>query len=68
MPEFPASCTIQVDMQVGRYQEFEEDGMVQVWGHVGDYEVSVWLPITDERLRLLRPASPASPRRRRASR
>jgi hypothetical protein len=36
--------------------------MVQIWGHVGDYEVSVWLPIDDERVQRLKPT-----RRRRES-
>ena len=29
--------TMQVVMQITRYQEFAEDGMVQIWGYVGDY-------------------------------
>ena len=45
--------TIQVDMHVSRYQEFPEDGMVQIWGHVGDYEASIWLPLTDQRVQSL---------------
>jgi hypothetical protein len=68
MPAIPASCTIQVDLEVSRYQEFPEDGMVQIWGHVGDYEVSVWLPVGDERVHLLQSGRPASPGRRRTSR
>jgi hypothetical protein len=68
MTAVPVSCTIQVDLQVSRYQEFPEDGMVQVWGHAGDYEVSVWLPIDDERVRLIRSRSPVRPSRKRADR
>jgi len=49
------SKTIRVDLQVTRYQEFPEDGAVQIWGYVGDYEASLWLPINDQRVqRLLR--------------
>jgi hypothetical protein len=47
-------ATIQVDLEVSRFQEFPEDRMVQIWGHVGDYEVSVWLPLDDDRVRLSR--------------
>jgi hypothetical protein len=54
MPAVPVDSTIQVDLEVSRYQEFKEDAIVQIWGHVGDYEVSVWLPIDDERVRSLR--------------
>ena len=45
------SGTIAVDMNVTRYQVFPDDGIVQIWGYVGDYEVSVWLPITDVRVK-----------------
>jgi hypothetical protein len=51
-----------VDLSVTRWQEFPEDGMVQVWGWVGDYEVSVWLPRHDPRLRPILP-----PKRTRAA-
>jgi hypothetical protein len=52
----PVSATIQVDMDVESYEVFREDGMVQLWGRVGDYEVSLWLPLDDARVkRLLRP-------------
>jgi hypothetical protein len=36
-------------MQVNRYHEFPEDGLVEVWGHVGDYEVCVHLPLEEAR-------------------
>ncbi len=49
--------TIRVDLEVSRYEEYPEDGMVQVWGYVGDYEVCVWLPADGEQARLLRRAS-----------
>lgn len=40
---------IQVDLEVTSCRQLK-DGMVQVWGHVGDYEVCVYLPKTDPRL------------------
>jgi hypothetical protein len=52
--EGSAVPTIQIELEVNRFEEFPEDGMVQIWGYVGDYEVSVWLPLDDERVRLLR--------------
>lgn len=68
MPAIPVSCAIQVDLEASRFQEFPEEGMVQVWGHVGDYEVSVWLPIQDERVHLLRSAGSPVRTRKRAGR
>jgi hypothetical protein len=47
------SATIPVDLEVSRYRTFPEDGMVELWGHVGDYEVCVHLPLTDDRVRAL---------------
>ncbi len=44
-----SSAVIQVDMSVTRYRSFPEDGMVEVWGHVGDYEVCVHLPLEEAR-------------------
>lgn len=41
---------IRVDMAVSRCRAFKEDGMAEVWGHVGDYEVCVWLPLDDPRV------------------
>jgi hypothetical protein len=68
MTAVPVSYTIQVDLQVSSYQEFSEDGIVQVWGHTGDYEVSVWLPIDDQRVGALRAKGAARPSRKRAGR
>jgi hypothetical protein len=48
-------AVIQVDMSVERYQEFHGDGLVEVWGWVGDYEVCVWLPMNDPRLQSILP-------------
>jgi hypothetical protein len=41
---------ILIEMDVTRYQDFPEDGFVQVWGYVGDYEVGVCLPHKDWRV------------------
>jgi hypothetical protein len=47
------SATIKVDLELSRYRTFPEDGMVELWGHVGDYEICVHLPLTDDRVRTL---------------
>jgi hypothetical protein len=44
-----SSAVIQVEMSVSRYRPFPKDGMVEVWGHVGDYEVCVHLPLEEAR-------------------
>ena len=44
---------IKVDMAVSRCQTIGTEPLAQVWGHVGDYEVSIWLPIEDVRVRRL---------------
>ncbi len=49
-PTRQASGVMSVEMEVTRYQEYTVDGMVQVWGYVGDYEVSICLEATDPRL------------------
>ena len=41
---------ILVEPEVTRFQEHPEDSLVQVWGYVGDYEISVWLSRDDPRL------------------
>ena len=46
--------TIHVDMEVSRYREFRGENLVEVWGHVGDYEVCGFLPKGDERVRKLK--------------
>jgi hypothetical protein len=60
-----SSAVIQVDLSVTRYRTYPEDGMVEVWGYVGDYEVCVHLPINDARVRGLRPKAPRGPAGRR---
>lgn len=47
------NATIPVDLVVTRFRTFPEDGMVELWGEVGDYEVCVHLPLDDVRLRPL---------------
>jgi hypothetical protein len=49
MASVQSVTSIPVDLTVSRYEEYP-DNMVQVWGHVGDYEVSIWLPANDPRL------------------
>lgn len=41
---------IQVDLSVSRCDPFPQDGIAQVWGFVGDYEVAIWLPLDDQRV------------------
>ncbi len=44
LPSHPREIMdIQVTLEVSRWHSFA-DGSLQVWGHVGDYEVCVWLP------------------------
>lgn len=38
-------AVIQVPMQLDRYEAYEESGMLALWGHVGDYEVCVHMPL-----------------------
>jgi hypothetical protein len=57
-------AVIPVDLSVTRYRTFREDGMVEVWGYVGDYEVCVHLPLEEAQARgLLQPeVSPPAPK------
>ncbi len=45
---------ISVEMEVSRYREFRGEDLVEVWGHVGDYEVCIFLSKADERVRRLK--------------
>jgi hypothetical protein len=63
VPFVSSSATIQVEMEVGRYREFRDDGMVEVWGWVGDYEVAVCFPVDDPRMRSLKSKSRRTPRK-----
>jgi hypothetical protein len=62
MNESAASGVVPVDLEVSRYRVYREDRLVQVWGWVGDYEVSVWLPDTDPRLARIVPPLGRKPR------
>jgi hypothetical protein len=42
-----SSAVIKVDLQVTRHRLHWEDGLVEVWGYVGDYEVCVFLPTAE---------------------
>lgn len=61
MPFRQADATVLIDLDVTRYRVFDEEGVVEVWGYVGDYEVCVHLPRADARIRpLLGRASPGA--------
>ena len=46
--------TISVEMEVSRYREFRGEDLVEVWGHVGDYEVCIFLSRADERVQKIK--------------
>lgn len=56
--------SIKVDMAVSRCRAFEEDGTVEVWGYVGDYEVCLWLPLDDPQVRPLLDLQKSKPARK----
>ena len=43
-----------MELEVSRYREFRGEDLVEVWGHVGDYEVCIYLSKADERVRKLK--------------
>jgi len=43
-----------VELEVSSYRDFPEERLMQVWGHVGGYEVSIYLPYTDKRVQRLK--------------
>ena len=42
-----STAVISVDLHVSRHGTYPVDGLVEVWGHVGDYEVCVFLPVEE---------------------
>ena len=40
--ETVVGLTVRVDMEIDRFNR-RPDGLVEVWGFVGDYEVCLWL-------------------------
>lgn len=44
---------IHIELAVNRLRVFADDGVAQICGHVGDYEVAAYLPLDDERVRAL---------------
>jgi hypothetical protein len=44
-------AVIPVDLVVTRYRVFPEDGMVEAWGHVEDYEVCILLTVDEAKTR-----------------
>ncbi len=43
-----------VELEVSSYRDFPKERLMQVWVHVGDYEVSIYLPYTDKRVQRLK--------------
>lgn len=54
MQSLQEPITIEVQMEVTRYQEFPEDGFAQVHGYVGDYEISLCIALSDKRVKQLK--------------
>jgi hypothetical protein len=52
MPQEPVE--ILVEMDVNSFREFPEDGLAELRGYVGDYEVALCLPIKDKRVQGLK--------------
>ncbi len=42
-----STAVIPVDLHVSRQGTYPVEGLVEVWGHVGDYEVCVFLPVEE---------------------
>ncbi len=45
------SGVVSDDLHVTRYRVDPDEDMVEIWGHVGDYEVCVYLPLAEARRR-----------------
>ena len=57
-----------VRMDVSRFPTFPKENLVQLWGHVGDYEVCLYLPMDDGRIQaLLHPPKLPKPRKRKST-
>jgi len=54
MPYLQEPIELLVELEVSSYQDFPEDRFMQIWGHLGDYEVAICLPYTDRRVQRLR--------------
>ncbi len=54
MPILQEPIQLLVELEVSSYRDFPEERLMQVWGHVGDYEVSIYLPYTDKRVQRLK--------------
>lgn len=54
MPRLQEPIYVQVELEVSRYRDFPEEQQMQIWGHVGDYEVCIDLPYTDKRVQRLK--------------
>jgi hypothetical protein len=49
---------VEISEECPRYREFRGEDLVEVWGHVGDYEVCIFLSKADERVRKIKQESP----------
>lgn len=54
MPYLQEPIQLMVELEVSRYEDYPAERFIQIWGHVGDYEVSICLPYTDRRVQRLR--------------
>ncbi len=54
MPILQEPIQLMVELEVSRYRDFPEERFMQIWGHVGDYEVAIDLPYTDKRVQRLK--------------
>ena len=54
MPYLQEPIQLMVELEVSRYEDYPAERFVQIWGHVGDYEVAICLPYTDRRVQRLK--------------
>jgi len=61
------SMTIPVDLEITRYRIHSEDGGVEIWGYVGDYEICLCLPLEEANARFLKKIGQQATARRKAT-
>jgi hypothetical protein len=49
---------ISVEMEVSSYREYRGEELVEVWGHVGDYEICIVLSKADKRVQRIKQGPP----------
>jgi len=54
MPYLREPIQLMVELKVSRYKDYPAERFMQIWGHLGDYEVAICLPYTDRRVQRLR--------------